>query len=115
MNITYTGKDFQVTPSLKEYAQEKLGKLARFNKQIERIDVEMDVAHGRHSGDIYRVEVWVHTPGKVVKAGEKTSDMHAAIDLVYPKLERQLVRLKDEMLRRRKTEGGTDSLEKLDR
>lgn len=95
MDITLAGKDFALTPSLKAYVRDKLGKLTRFHPKIERIGVELDVDHNQRRGRIFRVEAWVYLPGRTVEAGVKAEDMHAAIDLVYPKLERQLVRLKE--------------------
>lgn len=99
--ITISGKDFDLTESLKEYVELKLGRLARFAHGAERIGVELDVDHGHQSGALYRVEVWVYFPGETIQAGEKAEDMHAAIDLVYPKLERQLVDRKEKLLDQR--------------
>ncbi|MBI3573335.1 MAG: ribosome-associated translation inhibitor RaiA [Candidatus Kerfeldbacteria bacterium] len=95
MHITISGKDFALTPAIKEYVIEKIGKLAKFSRAIERIGVELDVDHNQHRGQIYRVEVWIYLPGKTLRAGQKASNMHEAIDTVYPKLERQIVRDKE--------------------
>jgi ribosomal subunit interface protein len=41
------------------------------------------------------VEVWLNIPGGTdIALGAKASDMHAAIDVVVPKLERQIIKLK---------------------
>lgn len=95
MDITISGKDFQLTTALKDYVSAKIGRLAKYNKDIQRIGVELDVDHNHRSGNLYRVEVWVYLHGKTVQAGMKADDMRAAIDLVYPKLERQLVKTKE--------------------
>lgn len=91
MNITISAKDFDLTPSIKEYVEEKLGKLERFSKHLQRVGVELDVDHSSHSGAIHRVEVWAYFPGKTLQAGLKAEHMREAIDLVYPKIERQIV------------------------
>lgn len=96
--ITISGKDFQLTPSIKSYVEEKLSRLQRFAKDAQRIGVELDVDRGHQHGELFRVEVWVYMPGETIQAGEKAEDMHAAIDLVYPKLERQLVDRKEKKL-----------------
>jgi len=95
INLTISGKDFQLTPALKDYVVAKIGRLKKFHPHIQRIGVELDVDHNHQSGQIYRVEVWIHLPGETIQAGLKSDDMRAAIDLVYPKLERQLVRNKE--------------------
>lgn len=95
MDITISGKDFKLSPAVKEYVQEKLGKLEKFNPDILRIGVELDVDHNVTKGLKNRVEVWVYLPGKTVQAGMKAEHMDEAIDLVYPKIERQLVKQKE--------------------
>ena len=89
--ITINAKDFDLTPALKEYVEEKLGKLGRFSPHIKRIGVEMDVDHAHHQGLIHRIEVWVYLPTKTLQAGLKAEHMREAIDLVYPKIERQII------------------------
>lgn len=91
MNITISAKDFDLTPSIKEYVEEKLGKLEKFSKHILRIGVELDVDHSAQQGLIHRIEVWVYMPGKTLQAGLRAEHMREAIDLVYPKMERQIV------------------------
>ncbi len=90
MNITISAKGFKLTPANKMYVEEKLGKLSRFSKRMKRIGVELDVDRGAKSGNIYRVEVWVYFPEKTLQAGLKAEHMNEAIDLVYPKIERQI-------------------------
>jgi putative sigma-54 modulation protein len=95
MNITISGKDFKLTPAIKEYVTEKMGKLVKFHPQIQRIGVELDVDHGMTKGKKHRIEVWVYLPGKTLEAGMRAEHMDEAIDLVYPKIERQLVKEKE--------------------
>lgn len=94
MDIIISGKDFRLTPSLKTYVEQKVGKLAHFWYKIIRARVELDVDHNQKSGDIYRVEVKLEVPGPDIRIGHKSADMHAAIDAVVPKLERLIARAK---------------------
>lgn len=100
--ITISGKNFPLTPSLKQYVEDKLGRLTRFAPNVQRIGVELDVDHSQQTGAIYRVEVWIYFLDRTIEAGMKAEDMHAAIDLVYPKLERQLVQRKEKQLAKRR-------------
>src|SRR5438105_2091150 len=95
MNITISAKDFKLTPAIKEYVNEKMSKLEKFNPDILRIGVELDVDHNVTKGLKNRIEVWVYLHGKTVQAGVKAEHMDEAIDLVYPKIERQLVKQKE--------------------
>ena len=67
----------------------------KFNPDIIRIGVELDVDHNVTKGTKNRIEVWVYLPGKTVQAGVKAEHMTEAIDLVHPKIERQLVKQKE--------------------
>ncbi len=95
MDITISGKDFHPTEADKTYVTEKLVKLERFHPKIERIGVELDVDHNVTHGKKFRIEVWVYLPNKDIKAGLKAEHFQEAVDLVYPKLERQLVKDKE--------------------
>lgn len=94
MDLIISGKNFRLTPSLKAYVEEKVGKLGRYWSKIIRARVELDVDHNQRSGDIYRTEVKLEVPGPDIRLGAKASDMHAAIDEVVPKLERLIARVK---------------------
>ena len=91
MNITLEAKNFDLTPAIKAYVDEKLGKLSKFSSRIERIGVELDVDHASRHGLKHRLEVWVFLPEKTLQAGLKAEHMNEAIDLVYEKIERQVV------------------------
>lgn len=106
MNITISAKDFKLTPAVKEYVNTKMSKLSKFNQDILRIRVELDVDHNVTKGKKNRIEVWIFLPGQTIQAGIKAVHMDEAIDLVYPKLERQLTKRKEisrsKAIRRRK-------------
>ncbi|MEK7636797.1 MAG: ribosome-associated translation inhibitor RaiA [Patescibacteria group bacterium] len=100
MNITISGKDFKLSPAIKQYVEGKMSKLEKFNHHIQRIGIELDVDHNVAKGKKNRVEVWVTVPGGTIQAGIKAEHMREAIDLVYPVIERRLVR--DKEIRRSK-------------
>lgn len=102
MNITISAKDFKLTPAIKAYIEEKFSRLTKFHPLVNRIGVELDVDRNVTKGKKNRIEVWVYLPGRTVEAGLKAEHMREAVDLVYPKIERQLVKLKEERLARRR-------------
>lgn len=98
-NLIITGKNFKLTPSLKEYVSKKMNKLDEFSSlRILEAKVELDVDHNQKSGLINRVEASARLPGAVLKAGVKATDMHAAVDLCLPKLIRQVKKYKGKKL-----------------
>ena len=102
MDLIISGKNFRLTPSLKAYVQEKIGRLGHFWRRIIRARVELDVDHNQRSGDIYRVQTILEVPGPDIRLGIKARDMHEAIDLTAPKLERLISKVKGRLENRRR-------------
>ncbi len=97
MQVRVTGRHMGVGESLKQYCEEKAGKLVHFFDKIQSIDVVIDGKAGSHAAEII-VHTDHHTP---FVAHEQHSDAFAAIDLTLDKIEEQLRRHK-ERLRNRK-------------
>jgi ribosomal subunit interface protein len=56
MNIAIKATHLDLTPAIKEYAEEKVGNLEKFIQPIEaKIELERDRKH--HSGEVFRAEV----------------------------------------------------------
>jgi putative sigma-54 modulation protein len=87
------GRHIELTEAMKNYAQEKLGKLDRFADDI--VDAKVVMSYNeRVGGAPAKVEVQVNVPNGVVRAEERAMDHYAAIDEVVDKLERQLKKAK---------------------
>ncbi len=96
MKVMIYGKNIDVTPSLKEYAKEKVGKLEKFfEKEPMEAQVSLEVEKERHI-----VEVTAHIGGLILRGEEETGDMYASIDGVMDKLERQVHKYKTKINRR---------------
>ena len=99
MDINVTGRHLEITPAIRDYAQQKAGKLPRYYDRIQGIEVVTD--RGDHHNK-YEVEIIVQVdrtdPFVVKTTGE---DLYACIDDSVDKLERQLTDHK-EKLRNRK-------------
>lgn len=94
MDIIIGAKDFKLTPSLKTYVEQKVGKLARYWSKIIRARVEFKIDHKQKSGDIFHIEVCLEVPGPDIAINAKASEIYSAINIVVPKLERQIVKVK---------------------
>ncbi|MFW5976498.1 MAG: ribosome hibernation-promoting factor, HPF/YfiA family [Bacillota bacterium] len=96
MKITTYGKNIDITPSLKEYAEEKISKLERFFEDVEMdTHITFEVEKERHI-----VEVTVYMDGIILRGEEETGDMYASIDGVIEKLERQVNKYKTKIHRK---------------
>lgn len=104
MNIyQLIGRNIEVTPAMRGYAEEKLERLDRFSDQIVDAKVVMSY-HEEMNGTPARVEVQVNVPNGIVRAEERGQDHYAAVDLVMDKLERQLKKYKGRSIARRAEE-----------
>ena len=94
--FTVRGKNIEITPSLREYVEKRVGKVTKYFEHVGEITVLLTVSKGRHI-----VEVTVPIQGGIVLRGEEaTMDMYTSIDLVVEKLERQIHKQKTKLSRR---------------
>ncbi len=85
MKIILSGKNLEITDSLRNQVNKKVSKLSRyFNEDVE-VQVTMSVEGYRHI-----IEVTIPFDGIVIRGEESTDDMYASIDMVLDKLERQI-------------------------
>lgn len=94
MMIAVRGKNINVTPALKEYAEKRLGKL---DKYFNGADAQVNLSVAKES---HIVEVTVLVNGLILRGEESTDDMYASIDLVVDKLEKQIDKYKTKLSRR---------------
>lgn len=97
MEIAIRGKNVELTDSLKEYIDEKVGRLERYLDSILAVDVTLTVEKNRSIENTQRAEVTVHVNGNVIRAEEATVSMYSSIDIVVEKLERQLKKYKSKI------------------
>jgi putative sigma-54 modulation protein len=87
MNLTLTGRHFEITPYLKAHVDEKVKKLAHFNDHIIEGEIVLlkegikDVAEGK-----------IHLSHTVLTAKGEGKDMYIAVNDVIDKLVAQLHR-----------------------
>lgn len=88
MQISVSGRHFEVTDNVKSYATEKMERLERFAKGIETVDVVL-----KEEDRTNHCEIIVHVKNsKSIVVDVAHEEMFAAIDLALDKAERQLRR-----------------------
>ncbi len=86
VNVTVSSRHMEVTPPLRDYAQQKANKLTKYYDRIQEIEVVLD-----NGKDITRVEMIVNAEHKnTFIAHHDEGDAYACIDGCIHKLERQL-------------------------
>lgn len=87
MKFTIRGKKLEVTESIREYIEEKLGRLDKYFENPDNISCNVLI---RLSGTAQVVEVTINTHGLILRGEEKNKDLYASIDIVTDKIERQI-------------------------
>ena len=87
MKIDITGRQIEITPALKEFAEEKLSKLEKLLVGPVEAHVVLAIAKHRHIA-----EIKVKSPHTVLSGTEETGDLYASIGEVVDKLERQALK-----------------------
>jgi ribosomal subunit interface protein len=87
VNLTLTGRHFEITPYLRAHVQEKVKKLARFDEHISEAGIVLfkdsanDIAEGK-----------IHISHTVLTAKGLGKDMYIAVNDLVDKLHSQLLR-----------------------
>lgn len=102
LQVIVQGKHLDVTPALREYAQEKVGKISRYFDQVQEAQVVLSVERRDSVGKAQVVEVTVWGDGLVLRGEEASQDMYASIDLVFDKLRKQIEKYRSKLIERRR-------------
>ena len=95
MTFTFTGKKFDVTDAMRDYAEKKIGKIDRLFRTESDASVTFSTGRGR-----YTAEVTIRNNGMIYRVSEVTSDMYASIDSAVAAIERQVRRNKTRLEKR---------------
>lgn len=97
MNILVNGRHLEITPALKNYAEEKIKKFERYSSDITEAIVTLSVEKYRH-----KAEVLMKANGILIQAESVTGEIYSAIDDVSEKLDRQVKKYKEKLVSHRK-------------
>ena len=87
MKFNIRGKKLEVTPSLKSYIEDKIGRLDKYFENPDNIEATVLI---KVSGINQVVEVTINTHGLILRGEESNKDLYASIDFVTDKIERQI-------------------------
>jgi len=99
MQIKIKGTKMDLTPELKDYIEKKMLLLLKYYGNILRADVEVEYTTAHHQkGQLYRAEVNLDVPGKLLRVEKTEEDIFKAIDKVKDHLKIELVKYKSKQL-----------------
>ena len=96
MKFVYVGRDLEVSDALKDRAEKKLAKLARYFQD----DVEALIRLSQQRGGRNTAEITISVGSLLLRAEESTNDMYASIDSAVDKLNRQIRRHRTKLEKR---------------
>lgn len=93
MQLDFIGRNFDVTPALKTFAEEKFQRLERRDNHITTIKVVFHIEHLDHIA-----EATLHLNGTEIHASAKDEDMYRATDALVEKLSGQITKHKEKLI-----------------
>ncbi len=100
MKITIKATGLDLTPSIKEYIEDKIGSLHKFiqkfdmnNEAIASVEIARTSTH-HNKGDVFYAEVNLRLPGKTLRAEDQDFDVRVAINKVKDVLKRDIEKYK---------------------
>ncbi|HET6655474.1 MAG TPA: ribosome-associated translation inhibitor RaiA [Gammaproteobacteria bacterium] len=90
MEMNLTGRHVDISPSLRGYVDDKLGRIERHFDYATDVHVILSVEKLQH-----KAEARLNVPGNEMFADATEQDMYAAIDQLVDKLDRQVRTFKE--------------------
>ena len=92
MQIQVSGQQIEVTPALRDYATDKIGRIARHFEKTIAASVVLGVEKLKH-----RAEATIKVSQRTIHAEAEGVDMYAAIDVLSDKLDGQVRKHKEKL------------------
>ncbi len=92
MKIIIKTTNLELTPKIEEYVEEKIGGVDKLLDNMDRNIIEARVeigkiTKGQQKGDIFRAEVNLTLPGRLLRSVAEEADLRTAIDRVKEELQ----------------------------
>lgn len=92
MNISITARKFKLHDSLKDFINEEVSSLQKYNDNILHADIILSYQNPKDS--IKKSEIVLQVPGQTLNAAENSDDFKKSVSSSVDKLSRQLKTLK---------------------
>jgi putative sigma-54 modulation protein len=99
MNLDLSGHHLDITPAIRSYVTDKIGRITRHFDHVIDVHVILTVEKLQHKG-----EVTVHVAGRDIHVEAVDLDMYATIDALADKLDRQVLKHKEKLTTHRHDE-----------
>ena len=93
MKIIISGKKLELTEGIKTAIEDKLGKLERYLNPETEVKVTVSAKKATQKIEVTIIPI----SGPIIRAEDSEENLYAAIDVVYDKLNKQLIRYKNKL------------------
>ena len=100
MELQITGKNIDISPSLRRYIERKLGKLSRHLPNIIESKIEIFEEKTKSPQQHFVVQVTVESSGTLLRGEERGQDLFTAIDKVAEVMNRQIEHYKGKLYKK---------------
>lgn len=100
MELQIFGKNMEVSQPIHDYVQKKIGKLARYLRNIAEAKVEIYEEKTKSPQHRFTVQVTLSSKGIFLRGEEKAENVYTAVDAVAEVLERQIERYKGKLYKK---------------
>ena len=103
MKINIKSTNIDISLSINQYIEEKIGGLDKFLKSFDpeliKANVEVGkIKQGQRQGEIFKAEVNLNIGGHLIRAEETEDSLMAAIDLVKDNMSREIRKYKNKKM-----------------
>ena len=101
MKITIKSTKLELTDAIRNYFQEKMDMVEKYLGDIEVINCDVEIEKsvgGQHKGEIFRAEVNLQVPHKLLRVEKTEQDLYKAIDKVKDHLDLIIKKYKEKKI-----------------
>ena len=103
MSLTVKATNLEFTPALRDYLEDKVKALQKYYPKIISVQAEIELTtNHHHKGDIYRAELNVSVPGKLLRVEKTTKNLYKAIDKAKDHMAEELRRFKGKIINQKR-------------
>ena len=107
MQINIKATKIELNDAIKDYIQEKMDMLEKYLGTIAVTNCDVEVAmdvNSQQKGKIFRAEVNLSIPGKLIRVEKTEKELYKAIDKVKDHLARSIKRYKEKRMDKKRKE-----------
>ncbi len=101
MNIKIKATKLELTEAIRSYCQEKMDMASKYLGGVKVLNCDMEIEKsvgGQRKGEIFRAEVNLEVPRKLLRVEKTEKDLYKAIDKVKDDLEMIIKKYKEKLI-----------------